>query len=278
MRFSLCNEVLREWPFERQCAYAAALGYAGLEVAPFTLADDPTRLTARDAARLKAVAADHGLVVTGLHWLLVAPTGLSITDPDPAIGGRTRDVMLALVDLCAELGGSVLVHGSPQQRKLPDDGAERARDTAISHLEAAGEAAAAAGVTYCVEPLSPEETNFVTTVAEAVAVVETAGVPGLATMLDTAAAAAGETEPADALLDRWLPTGRIAHIQLNDRNRRGPGQGDDRFGPVLATLKRHGWDRPVAIEPFIYLPDAPATAAASIAYLNGVLDGLAVRS
>jgi sugar phosphate isomerase/epimerase len=277
MRFSLCNEVLREWPFERQCAYAAALGYAGLEVAPFTLAEDPTRIPAREAAHLKAAANDHGLVVTGLHWLLVAPAGLSLTDPDPTVSGRTRDAMLALVELCAALGGSVLVHGSPAQRTLPESGAEAARATALAHLAAAGEAATKAGVTYCIEPLSPAETRFVTTVAEAVALVEAAGKPGLATMLDTAAAAAGEAEPAAAVLDRWLPTGRIAHVQLNDRNRRGPGQGSDRFGPVLAALQRHGWDRPVAIEPFVYLPDAPATAAASIAYLNGVLDGMEAR-
>ncbi len=278
MRFSLCNEVLREWPFERQCAYAAALGYTGLEVAPFTLADDPTRISDREAVRLQAVASDHGLVVTGLHWLLVAPAGLSITDPDPTVAGRTRDAMLALVELCAALGGTVLVHGSPKQRALPETGAASARVTALAHFAAAGAAAAKAGVTYCIEPLSPEETGFINTVAEAAALVEAAGTPGLATMLDTAAAAASESEPAAAVLDHWLPTGRIAHIQLNDRNRRGPGQGSDRFGPVLAALQRHGWDRPVAIEPFVYLPDAPATAAASIAYLNGVLDGLEARS
>jgi sugar phosphate isomerase/epimerase len=278
MRFSLCNEVLREWPFERQCAYAAALGYAGLEVAPFTLAEDPTRICEREAARLKQVAADHGLVVTGLHWLLVAPAGLSITDSDPSVAGRTRDAMLALVDLCAALGGSVLVHGSPAQRTLPEAGAEWACATALAHFAAAGAAAAKAGVTYCIEPLSPAETSFINTVAEAAALVDAAGTPGLATMLDTAAAAASEAEPAAAVLDRWLPTGRIAHIQLNDRNRRGPGQGDDRFAPVLAALQRHGWNRPVAIEPFVYLPDAPTTAAVSIAYLRGVLDGLEGRA
>ena len=98
-RLALCNEVLAPWPFERQCAHAAALGYRGLEVAPFTLADDPLAISAAEAARLARVAADHGLAICGLHWLLVAPAGLSIASPDPGVQARTRDALHRLVDL-----------------------------------------------------------------------------------------------------------------------------------------------------------------------------------
>ena len=75
MRLALCNEVIAAMPFERQCEYAAKLGYAGLEVAPYTLADDPTRIGAADAQRHARIAADHGIAICGLHWLLVAPKG-----------------------------------------------------------------------------------------------------------------------------------------------------------------------------------------------------------
>jgi sugar phosphate isomerase/epimerase len=85
MKIALCNEVLQPLPFEQQCALAAALGYDGLEVAPFTLAEDPTRIDDREAVRLRGVAEDHGLVITGLHWLLVAPAGLSIVSDDAAL-------------------------------------------------------------------------------------------------------------------------------------------------------------------------------------------------
>ncbi|NBB82142.1 MAG: TIM barrel protein [Alphaproteobacteria bacterium] len=277
MRLSLCNEVLRPWPFERQCGFAAALGWDGLEVAPFTLADDPTTLSDADLAQIRRTADDHGLAITGLHWLLLAPEGLAITDTDPAVVARTRAVLARLAEMGAALGGSVLVHGSPVQRRLPDDadGAARARDLAFDHLRRAAGAAAAAGVTWCLEPLSARETNFVTTVAEAVAVVEAIAEPGLATMVDTSAAAQMEAEPVADLLDRWLPTGHIRHIQLNDRNRRAPGEGEDRFAPVLAALARHGWDAPVAVEPFVYDPDGPACAARAVGYLRGIEEALA---
>ena len=37
---------------------------------------------------------------------------------------------------------------------------------------------------------------------------------------------------------------------VRSNNRRGPGQGSDAFAPVFAALRRHGWDRTVAVEPF----------------------------
>src|SRR5262249_48414908 len=126
MKLSLCNEVLREFDFARQCAFAAELGYAGLEVAPFTLGENAYRMPAVERAALRRAAApDSGVRVSGLHWLLVAPAGLSITSADRAIWDRTVDVMRRLIELCAELGGDYLVHGSPAQRRA-GTGTERA--------------------------------------------------------------------------------------------------------------------------------------------------------
>jgi sugar phosphate isomerase/epimerase len=79
MKIALCNEVLAPMPFAAQCHMARDMGYMGLEVAPFTLTDTPENLTTAQARQYAQVAADHGLVITGLHWLLVKPEGLSIT-------------------------------------------------------------------------------------------------------------------------------------------------------------------------------------------------------
>lgn len=272
MEFALCNEVLRELPLADQCRYAADLGYCGLEIAPFTLAEDPTRITERQAAAIRRTVEDHGLVVTGLHWLLVAPAGLSLTAADPEIRRRTADALAALVDLCAGLGGRVLVHGSPEQRRIGVDPA-RARAVALAHLAAAGGRARAAGVTYCFEPVAADECDFVNLVAEAAAIVNEVGDPGLRAMIDTCHAGRGEAEALADLAARWLPSGLIAHFQLNDRNRRAPGQGADRFGALLAILRRHGWPHPLAVEPFRYIPDGAGTAARAIGYLRGILDG-----
>jgi sugar phosphate isomerase/epimerase len=272
-RIALCNEVLREMDFAAQCRHAAALGYDGIELAPFTLSETPHLLRPADIAATRRMAADAGLVIAGLHWLLIRPEGLSLTSPDPAVRQNTVAVMERLVDLCAELGGAYLVHGSPAQRRLPEDPAA-ARGWAMDAFARAGAAAAKAGVTYCVEPLSRHETNFINTIAEAVALVEAIGSPGLRTMLDVSAAGLTEDTAPGALLDRFLPTGLIAHVQVNDRNRRGPGQGADRFAPVLRALHRGGYAGWIGVEPFDYIPDGPGSAARAIGYMRGLEDGL----
>ncbi|MCW5772219.1 MAG: sugar phosphate isomerase/epimerase [Rhodospirillaceae bacterium] len=273
MKLSLCNEVLREFDFARQCAYAASLGYAGIELAPFTLGDDTWRMPAGDIAALRRAAADAGVAVSGLHWLLVAPRDLSITSADRAQWQRTVEVMRRLIGLCADIGGDYLVHGSPAQRRV-GDGADR--DAAAARAEEAWAAiaddAAKAGVVYCIEPLAAPEADFVNTLDEAAAIVRRIGRPALRTMIDTSAAGTMEPAPVADLVRRWMPDGTAAHIQFNDRNRRGPGEGADRFAPVVRALKDIGYRGWVAMEPFRYEPDGPACAARAIGYVQGIME------
>jgi sugar phosphate isomerase/epimerase len=274
MRVSLCNEVIGELSFERQCEVAAALGYDGLEIAPMTLADDPTTLSGTRIAELRRAASDAGIAITGLHYVLRAPAGLSITTHDEAVRRRTIEVMRALCGLCAELGGKIVVHGSPDQRKLEPGHEEDGRQRGIDCFAGVADAARAAGITYCVEPLARNQTAFVNTVQEAADIVRAIGNPALRTMVDCSAAAQAEAEPVDALVRRWLPSGLIAHIHFNDPNRRGPGEGALQFGPILAALRDGGYQGNAAIEPFVYQPDGPACAARGIGYIRGIMETL----
>jgi D-psicose/D-tagatose/L-ribulose 3-epimerase len=278
MRIALCNEVIAPMPFPQQCVYAAKLGYDGLEIAPYTLSEEPHRMGAAQIAAARAAAADAGIAVTGLHWLLLKPQGLSISTRDDAARRRTVDVMLALVDQCAELGGRYLVHGSPQQRRV-DTGDTRAAAMARAQecFAAVADRAEKAGVVYCIEALSADQTPLINTIEEAAALVQAVGSRAVRTMLDCSAASRMETAPLPALVDTWVPRGMIAHVQVNDRNRRGPGQGEQRFAPLLAALVRHGYAGDIAVEPFDYVPDGPAAAARAIGYIKGILEALQER-
>lgn len=275
MKIALCNEVLAGMSLEKQCEFAAALGYDGLEVAPFTLSDAPEKITSGEAARIRATIESFGLIVTGLHWLLVKPEGLSLTYSDAALRARTLDVMSRLTGLCAELGGMVLVHGSPKQRQIP---AGESHAIALARLQdglaRVAESAAANGVIYCIEPLSPHETEMLNTVAQAAEVVRAINHPNLRTMIDCSAAGLSESESVPDLIDRWLPTGLIGHIQVNDPNRRGPGQGEMQFAPIFAALKRNRYAGAIGVEPFDYVPDGPGVAAFSAGYLKGLREAL----
>lgn len=276
MKLSLCNEVLRELPFEQQCALAAKLGYTGLELAPFTLAEDPCTLDAAAARHYRMVAHDHGLAISSLHWLLVKPEGLSLVTPDAALHRQTTELLERLIAFAAACGAPVLVHGSPHQRS-PLSGQTVADATARleATLAALAPVAQAAGVVYCLEPLSPVETPVINTVAEAAALVDRIGSPALRTMLDVSAASQTESAPVHKVLAQYLASGHIAHVQLNDRNRRGPGQGDTPQTPVLRVLRDAGYSGWMAVEPFDYQPDGPSCAAYSAGHVRGIWEALA---
>jgi len=275
VRIALCNEVIAPMPFPAQCVYAAKLGYDGLEIAPYTLSDEPHRLGAAQIAAARSAAQDAGIAITGLHWLLLKPAGLSISTRDDAVRKRTIDVMLALIDQCAELGGRYLVHGSPHQRRV-DPGETRAAALARAQESFAAVAGRAekAGVVYCIEALSAEQTPLINTLGEAARIVKQINSPSIRSMLDCSAAGRMEKQPLAALVDRWLPQGVIAHVQLNDRNRQGPGQGQQKFAPLFAALRKHRYGGDVAVEPFDYVPDGPGAAARAIGYVRGVLEAL----
>lgn len=269
MKLSLCNEVIRELPFDRQCALAVGLGYRGLEIAPFTFGDEAWRMPASKRGDIRNACKAAGIEVSGLHWLLAAPAGLSITTSDRAVWQKSVDVLRASVEMCAELGGAYLVHGSPAQRRVAEGSdAKRAEEA----WTLAAEAAQKVGVVYCLEPLAQPDCNFINTLAEASAVVQRIGNPAFKSMVDTLACSLMEAEPVGDVIRKWMPAGLMAHIQLNDRNKRGPGQGEDEFADVIAALRETGYDGWVAMEPFIYEPDGPTCAARMIGYVAGLLE------
>lgn len=271
MKLALCNEVLLPLPLAAQCEAAARMGYDALEIAPFTLADDPTTLDETTARELRATALAHGLKVSSLHWLLVKPEGLSLVTDDAAVRRRTLDLLRRLIDFAAACGAGVLVHGSPKQRSpAPGQSVLGATVRLESALAELAPHAADAGVTYCLEPLAPFETPVINTVAEAAAMVDRIGSPAIRTMLDVSAASHSEHEPVHEVLLRFLASGHIAHVQVNDKNRRGPGQGETRQRPVLQVLKDMNYDGWVAVEPFEYLPDGPGCAEISAHHVREI--------
>jgi sugar phosphate isomerase/epimerase len=272
MRLALCNEVLQPMPFAQQCDYAAKLGYDALEIAPFTLSEMPHKLTKAQRAETRRIAEDAGVPIIGAHWLLMAPKGLSITTPDATVRNWTIDVMKALIELSADLGARYMVHGS--QRVVADGETvqtafERARDA----FAAIADTAAEHNQLYCIEPLAGDVTPVINTLAEAVSIVDYIGKPSVTAMLDCNHAAKMEGAPLEQVIDKWID--RIGHVHLCDRNRLGPGQGDERFAPVLRALRRNNYAGDASMEPTRYVPDGPGAAARSIGYIRGILETMA---
>ena len=275
MKIAICNEVIRDLSFEEQCQFAASLGYDGIEIAPFTLSQNPHLIDSKEISRMRSVAETAGIVLTSLHWLLIAPPGLSITSQDADVLSKTENVLKSLVTLCSDLGGSSVVHGSPAQRIIEPNQDRREIFQRVTEIfQRVSEHANLNDVVYCIEPLDSSETNFINNLQEAIDLVRVVDSPFFKTMFDCKSARTSETVPVEELLDTWVPTGDIAHVHLNDCNRKGPGQGPDTFAEVIDALHRHGYQGVVAIEPFDYVPDGPSSAARAAGFVQGLREGL----
>ncbi len=266
MRYAICNETFEGWDHPRVCRLVADLGYQGLEIAPFTLAPRITDVTAEQRRTLRRQAEDCGLQILGLHWLLARTEGLHLTSRDQEVRSRTADYLVALAACCRDLGGDILVFGSPAQRRIPAGATRRqAEDYALDTFRRAAPGLAEAGVKLCLEPLAAPEADFLNTCEEAVALLAQLDHPNFALHQDVKAMAS-ESVPIPELIRRYAR--QTAHFHANDPNRRGPGFGTMDFVPVFRALRESGYQGWVSVEVFDYAPDPETIARESIHYMR----------
>jgi sugar phosphate isomerase/epimerase len=266
MRYAICNETFEGWDHERVCRYVADLGYTGLEVAPFTLARPVTNIPPETRKTLRRQADDNGIRIIGLHWLLARTEGLHLTAADEAVRTRTATYLVNLARCCRDLGGDLMVFGSPAQRCIPAGAtAERAADFAADTFSRALPGIADCGVRLCLEPLARTETDFLTTCTEAVTLLERVGHPNFVLHLDVKAMSADQA-PVPELIRRHAA--RMGHFHANDPNRRGPGFGDTDFVPIFRALRQTGYQGWVSVEVFDYSPDPETIARESLRYMR----------
>ncbi len=266
-KYAICNETFKDWSWERTLELVAQAGYDGLEVAPFTLAEKVTDIDAPRRRGLRHAARAAGVPVIGLHWLLVKPPGLYLTTPDDAVRNRTADYFVDLVRFCADLGGNVMVVGSPKQRSLlPGITRDRGLKYAREVFERALPEAERCGVTLAIEPLTPRETDFINTAEDGIALIEAIGHPNFRLHLDVKAMTGSEKKPLPDVIRASAK--HLAHFHSNDPNLLGPGMGDVDHRPILRALKEIGYEGYVSVEVFDYAPGAEKIARDSLHYLR----------
>jgi sugar phosphate isomerase/epimerase len=266
MKFGICNETWQGWEFPATCNAIAGAGYQGVEIAPFTLNEDPRRITETAAVAVGNTARSAGLEVIGLHWLLVKPAGMHLTTADDGVRGQTVAFAQHLAQLCAAMGGTVMVWGSPKQRSIADGeryeyGFARAAEGVRRVCEVAGPL----GVTIAMEPLTLAETNFLTSAEETARFIEAVGHPACRLHLDVKAMSA-EKKPIPRIIAE--NAGALAHFHANDPNLRGPGFGEVDFVPIAKALRDAKYEGYVSVEVFDYSPDPQTIARQSIEYLR----------
>jgi D-psicose/D-tagatose/L-ribulose 3-epimerase len=266
-RHAICNEVFEGWRFTDTCRAVRQAGYTGIEIAPFTLAEDPAAMSPGERREFRDIMASEGLQFVGLHWLMMSPAGLHVTTPDTDLRCRSWRHIRSLIDLCADLGpGGILVFGSPKQRGTTG-GLSRAEATLhfVDGLASVAPQAGEHGVTILMEALPAGQCDVVTSLDEAAALVRQIAHPALRTMFDSHNAV-DEIEPHAVLVERHYDL--IRHIHVNELDGRHPGAGSYDFKPVFEVLRQRGYPGWISAEVFDFTPGAETIARDSLRYLE----------
>jgi sugar phosphate isomerase/epimerase len=268
MKFGICNETFQGWKIDDVFTTCARIGYDVVEVAPFTLAKYVTEIPAAERTRIRDSAARAGVGISGIHWVLVQAEGMYLTSPDADTRTRTANYFCDLVHFCADLGGAIIVVGSPKQRNLlPGVAPEQAWTWATDVFRPSVKVGEDRGVTICFEPLPAEDTNFINTASEAVRFTRQLRSPNFKVILDVRAMSWEEKPVADIIR---ACQGEFAYVHANDKNMKGPGFGDVDFQPIAAALKDVRYDGTISVEVFKYDEGAETIATKSLEYLKRV--------
>ena len=266
MNFAICNEIFQGWKIDAAMQFAAKAGYTGIEIAPFTIAKYVTDISKQDREKIREAAAAADIAITGIHWVLAQTEGLFLTHNDPAVRAKSSKYFVELVEFCGDLGGNIIVVGSPKQRNIPEGATPaQAWDWAKETIRPAVARALQRGVTICLEPLSPQETNFINTAEEAVRFVKQFHSPSLKVILDVKAMSS-EKKPIPQIIQETWP--HFAYFHANDKNLKGPGFGDVDFKPIAAALRDSGYQGWVSVEVFNFDEGPESIATRRLDYLK----------
>jgi D-psicose/D-tagatose/L-ribulose 3-epimerase len=216
-----------------------ATGYDGIEI-PVISGDVAT------CRALGAMLDDIGLERT---TLTVLPQGKNPLSDEPAQRQAAVDHLAFALD-CSAAIGSKLICGPIHQTLgeftgLPPSEIEIARGCAFHR--AAGDLAAARGVTIAVEAMNRFESHFLNTMAQLVAYMDRVDHPAVTGMYDTFHA---NIEEADAVAAILPALRRIAHVHLSENDRGVPGRGHVPWAATFGALKQAGYDGWLTIEAF----------------------------
>ena len=212
MKLSVSNIA---WPLEEQNKFLALikeLGCSGVEIAPSIIWPDPIHSSVRERIEYKKLIHNFGLEIPAIHALLYGEKNLGLFR-DEKTELRTIKFLKDMCFLASDLGAKILVFGSPQNRRRGTIPLDQAFERAAKFFNKIAPTAKDLGVKLCIEPLCPDETDFISTVEEGIRLVEMINHSGFSLHLDGKAVSA-QGKPFVDLIEKAMRY--LEHFHIND--------------------------------------------------------------
>ncbi len=228
-----------------------------------------------DPARVKAAADKAGIAIG---------TICACMGPGRDFRGSAADQKTAthyvrgLIDQAAAMGcPSVIgpIYSVVGMADAHDDAEKKTQfDLVVKNLKPLAKYAEQKGVTLCIEPLNRFETDFLNTCDQGLKLVKAVGSKAVKLHLDTFHMNIEEKNQADAILkaDKHL-----GHFHACGCDRGTPGGDHIDWKPIVAALKKIGYDGDVVIESFTTDVKVIARAAAIWRKMEPKRDDIAVK-
>jgi len=271
-KYAFCNESLQGVSWEEQCSLVGRTGYQGVEIAPFSLVQESIEeLTpARRREMVRAMKA-AGIECAGLHWLLSPPPpGLHVTTPEKELRRKSWAYIEKLIDFCGDLGGTVMVFGSPKGRSTTAGlSVVEAKNHLADGLSGVADHAQRCGVKILIESLGHDQTDVVNNLAETVELLDRIAHPAIQTMFDFHNTT-DETDPFPALIEKYFSHIHHVHVQEMDGRYLGSGNAEKEFVASFQKLKDLRFDKWISVEVFDFSPGAETLAVESLKTLRAI--------
>jgi len=224
-------------------------GYDGVEVPLFE----------GDAAHYQKIRKEldnQGLVCSSV--VTVATPDANPISPSVAVRQAAVDRLKWAIDMTAMLGAEMLCgpYHSPLAVFSGAGPSEDEKQRAADVLRQAAEIAAKAKVRLAIEYLNRFECYFLTTAADALALVQRVNHPNFRMMYDTFHAHIEEKDVSKAIASI---AGQFIHVHISENDRGTPGTGQVRWDDTFRALRKANYDGWLVIEAFgRALPDLAA--------------------
>lgn len=239
------------------------LGCDGVELAPSCIWPEPILATTHERRNLREKIERSGLELVGFHALLFTRPDLQFFT-NRTTYTATVEYLEKLAELCSDLNGEVLVLGSPKNRVLHGQEYGQCLQWAEDAFRGLAQTCAQLGVVLCIEPLAPDETEFIMSAREGAELVERVSHPNFRLHLD-AKALISAGEDIDQILDQYGQL--LRHFHVGDPGLVPPGSTGADHAPFGRALRRIGYTDYVSIEMRRGQGDTRESVRTSVAYV-----------